>query len=148
MPGRTDFSHVYRHRYLRPSKWERHLFLLSFKVFLSSYDTFIIKNYFHFICRPLLVHRMTLVSFRLFRKNLGNLKEFFGQIVHRPRRPPLAKNAGTPVVQRITRHLSLRVLSDSYISSPFNSWLKKLLMLEKFIISNVAVTFFTLLAQK
>ena len=23
--------------------------------------------YFHFICRPMLVHRMTLVSFRLFR---------------------------------------------------------------------------------
>ena len=27
---------------------------------------------------------MTLVSFRLFRKNLGNLQEFFGQMVHRP----------------------------------------------------------------
>ena len=41
--------------------------------------------YFHFICRPMLVHRMTLVSFRLFRKNnLGNLREFFGQMVHRP----------------------------------------------------------------
>ena len=88
---------------------------------------------------------MTLVSFRLFRKNLGNLKEFFGQMVHRPRRPPLAKNAGAPVVQRITRHLSLRVLGDSYISSPFNSWLKKLLMLKKLIISNVALVIVTLI---
>ena len=40
------------------------------------------------ICRPLLVHRMTLVSFRLFRKNLGSLKEFFGQMAHRPPPPP------------------------------------------------------------
>ena len=40
--------------------------------------------YFHFICRPILVHRMTLVSFRLFRKNLGNLREVFRQMVHRP----------------------------------------------------------------
>ena len=40
--------------------------------------------HFHFICRPMLVHRMTLVSFQLFRKNLGNLQEFFGQMVHRP----------------------------------------------------------------
>ena len=28
------------------------------------------------------MHRMTLVSFRLFRKNLGNLRELFGQMVH------------------------------------------------------------------
>ena len=39
--------------------------------------------------RPTLLHRMALVSFLLFRKNLGNLGEFFGQIVYRP---PLAKN--------------------------------------------------------
>ena len=32
----------------------------------------------------MLVHGMTLVSFRLFRENLGNLREFFGQMVHRP----------------------------------------------------------------
>ena len=30
------------------------------------------------------MHGMTLLSFRLFRKNLGNLREFFGQMVHRP----------------------------------------------------------------
>ena len=32
---------------------------------------------------------MALVSFLLFRKNLGKLREFFGQMVYRP---PLAKN--------------------------------------------------------
>ena len=35
------------------------------------------------------MHGMTLVSFGLFRKNLGNLREFFGQMVSPP---PLAKN--------------------------------------------------------
>ena len=39
--------------------------------------------------RPMLLHRMALVSFRLFCKNLGNLHEFFGQMVYRP---PLAEN--------------------------------------------------------
>ena len=34
--------------------------------------------------RPTLLHRMALVSFLLFRKNLGKLREFFGQIVYRP----------------------------------------------------------------
>ena len=34
---------------------------------------------------------MTLVSFRLDRKNLGNLKELFGKMVQRPPPPPLAK---------------------------------------------------------
>ena len=39
-------------------------------------------------CRPMLLHRMTLISFRLFRKTLDNLPEFFGQTVY----SPLAKN--------------------------------------------------------
>ena len=30
------------------------------------------------------MHGMALVSFGMFRKNLGNLREFFGQMVHRP----------------------------------------------------------------
>ena len=30
--------------------------------------------------RPMLLHRMALVSFRLFCKNLGNLQEFYGQM--------------------------------------------------------------------
>ena len=40
------------------------------------------------------MYRIALVSFRLFRKNLGNLQEFFGQMVHRH---PLAKSARTPM---------------------------------------------------
>ena len=38
---------------------------------------------------PMLLHRMALVSFRLFCKHLGNLQEFFGQMVYRP---PRAEN--------------------------------------------------------
>ena len=41
------------------------------------------------LVRSMLLHRMALVSVRLFCKNLGNLQEFFGQMVYRP---PLAKN--------------------------------------------------------
>ena len=36
--------------------------------------------------RPMLLHRMGLISFRLFCKNLGYLQEFFGQMVNPP--PP------------------------------------------------------------
>ena len=36
---------------------------------------------------------MALVSFRLFCKNLGHLREFFGQMVYRP---PWQKISGTP----------------------------------------------------
>ena len=43
-----------------------------------------------FICQDgLCCCNMALISFRLFRKNLGNLPGFFGQMVYRP---PLAKN--------------------------------------------------------
>ena len=41
--------------------------------------------------RPTLLHRMALVSFLLFRKNLGNLREFFGQMVYRPPRQKIAR---------------------------------------------------------
>ena len=34
--------------------------------------------------RPMLLHRMAFVSFRPFCKNLGNLQEFFGQVVYQP----------------------------------------------------------------
>ena len=37
---------------------------------------------------PMLLHRMALVSFLLFRKNLGNLREFFRRMVYRPPPPP------------------------------------------------------------
>ena len=44
-----------------------------------------------FICQDgLCCCNMALISFRLFRKNLGNLGDFFGQMVYGP--SPLAKN--------------------------------------------------------
>ena len=44
-----------------------------------------------FICQDgLCCCNMALISFRLFRKNLGNLHDFFGQMVYPL--PPLAKN--------------------------------------------------------
>ena len=41
--------------------------------------------------RPMLLHHMGLVSFLLFCKNLGNLQEFFGQMVYRPPWPKIAR---------------------------------------------------------
>ena len=38
---------------------------------------------------------MALISFRLFRKNLGNLRDFFGQMVYRP---PWQKISRTPML--------------------------------------------------
>ena len=38
---------------------------------------------------PMLLHRMALISFRLFCKNVGNLQDFFGQMVYPlPTLPP------------------------------------------------------------
>ena len=47
----------------------------------------------------MLLHRMTLISFRLFtfRKNLGYFRECFGQIVYRPPPPPSRKIARMPM---------------------------------------------------
>ena len=44
----------------------------------------IASSHLHMPVRPILLHRMAIVSFLLFRKNLGNLREFFGQMVYRP----------------------------------------------------------------
>ena len=44
--------------------------------------------------RPSLLHRMALVSFLWFCKNLGNLREFFWQMAYRP---PGKKIARTPM---------------------------------------------------
>ena len=43
------------------------------------------------------MYRMALVSVRLFCKNLGNLQEFFGQMVYRLPPPPWQKIARTPM---------------------------------------------------
>ena len=51
---------------------------------------------------PILLHRMALVSFRLFSKNLGNLQGFFRQMVYLPPPPPppaRQKIARTPMSQ-------------------------------------------------
>ena len=49
-----------------------------------------------FICQDgLCCCNMALISFRLFRKNLGNLPDFFGQMVYRP---PWQKNFRTPML--------------------------------------------------
>ena len=46
------------------------------------------------LVRPMLLHRMALVPVRLFCKNLGNLQEFFEQMVYCP---PWQKIARTPM---------------------------------------------------
>ena len=50
----------------------------------------------------MLLYRVTLVSFRLFRENLGNMREILGQIVCRP---SWQKFARTPVCCLNTRKL-------------------------------------------
>ena len=54
-----------------------------------------VSSHFHVLVRPMLLHRMALVSVRRFCKNLGNLQEFFGQTVYRP---PWQKIARTPIL--------------------------------------------------
>ena len=56
--------------------------------------------------RPMLLHRIALVSFRLFCKNLGNLQEFFGQMVYRPPWPKIARTpmlSGLRLLQPLSR---------------------------------------------
>ena len=50
-----------------------------------------------FICQDgLCCCNMALISFRLFRKNLGNLRDFFGRMVYRP---PWQKISRTPMLK-------------------------------------------------
>ena len=53
-----------------------------------------VSSHLHMLVRPMLLHRMALVPVRLFCKNLGNLQEFFGQMVYCP---PWQKIARTPM---------------------------------------------------
>ena len=76
---------------------------------MSLYDRFICKNIVISYIGPMLVHGTTLVSFGLFRKNLGNLREFFGQMVHRP---PWQKIARTPM----RLHIKYRDVEMTYYS--------------------------------
>ena len=55
--------------------------------------------------RPFLLHRMALVSFRLFCKNLGNLQDFAGQMVPSPPVPPSwQKIARMPMYSNYTNY--------------------------------------------
>ena len=61
----------------------------------QNWEVLTLKNcHLHMPVWPTLLHHTALVSFLLFRKNLGNLQEFFGQIVYRP---PWQKIARTPM---------------------------------------------------
>ena len=51
--------------------------------------------------RPMLLHRMALVSFRLVCKNLGNVQEVFGQMVYR--RPPPHPAENCPYADGLTQ---------------------------------------------
>ena len=66
------------------------------------------------LVRPMLLHRMALVSVRLFCKNLGNLQEFFGQMVYRP---PWQKIARTPMLPTPGK-----IPASPQVSSPLRSW--------------------------
>ena len=54
-----------------------------------------------------LLHCMTLVSFSLFFKHLGNLQELFGQMVNRPVRQKIAR---TPILWSNTACSNLHVM--------------------------------------
>ena len=53
--------------------------------------------------RPILLHHIGLVSFLLFCKNLGNLQEFFGQMVYRPPWPKIARTPMLSTMKYIPR---------------------------------------------
>ena len=65
---------------------------------------------------PMLLHRMALVSFRLFCKNLGNLQEFFGQMVYRPPWPKIARTPMNQTAQKIVHIFLLKQIPESKIS--------------------------------
>ena len=67
--------------------------------------------------RPKLLHHMGLVSFRLFCKNLGNLQEFFGQMVYRP---PWPKIARTPMII-----IFIPFFFSFFFLRSYNKWAKK-----------------------
>ena len=68
-----------------------------------------------FICQGgLCCCNMALISFRLFRKNLGNLRNFFGQMVYRP---PWQKISRTPMIMYVWNLPTSPVLFLSRFSS-------------------------------
>ena len=83
------------HLYLIQLWWQFfQMFVYGDVVYAQTWQVLTLKtvsSHFHMPVRPLLLHRMALVSFRLFCKNLGNLQEFFGQMVCRPPWPKIAR---------------------------------------------------------
>ena len=51
---------------------------------------------------------IALISFRLFHKNLGNLRDFFGQMVYRP---PWQKISRTPMTGNMCNYLTSAIIS-------------------------------------
>ena len=65
------------------------------------------------ICRPMLLHRMTLVSFRMFRKNLGNLGELFVQISLPPAGKKIARTPMTSLARSSSDLIKIKTLHFS-----------------------------------
>ena len=69
------------------------------------------------LVRLMLLHHMALFSVRLFCKNLGNLQEFFGQMVYRP---PWQKIARTPMT---INHTEINVIdADGDVGTTATIW--------------------------
>ena len=68
--------------------------------------------------RPTLLHRMALVSFLLFRKNLGNLREFFGQMVYRPpgKKLPVRLWVDGPITRGLINSSTFTALYDPVLN--------------------------------
>ena len=72
---------------------------------------------------PMLLHRMALVSFRLFCKNLGNLQEFFGQMVYRPPWPKIARTPMLWIMLQLFTCSILLSLSNFSVAEMYNCML-------------------------
>ena len=58
---------------------------------------------------------MALICFRLFRNNLGNLRDFFGQMGYRPPPPtPLQKISRTPMVFYLENVIRYQLVNSMY----------------------------------
>ena len=66
--------------------------------------------------RPTLLHRMALVSFLLFRKNLGNLREFLGKWFTAP---PWQKIARTPMLVATWKYNFIRDDENCIAHDPY-----------------------------
>ena len=84
------------HLYLIQLWWQFfQMFVYGDVVYAQTWQVLTLKTVsrnFHMQVWPMLLHRTALVSFRLFCKNLGNLQEFFEQMVYPPPPPLLAEN--------------------------------------------------------